>query len=652
MQQFASKIEFQEDFDFKNSQMLGQGTFGKVYKAKALKSLPQGYYALKIIETPNEQAYELAIQELNLYQVITYHQNVIKVHKVYTWIEDMPAKKYILVFAMELAENSLKVDIDERRKAQLEFGDFMLIDIMNQCLKAFHYLAKNKHLFHRDIKPENILVTCRKPYTVKLADFGAGKENFNGQAMLNTLVGTPLFLSPKLYIAYTTNQPGKVKHDLEKSDIFSLGITFLQMILLLSDKDLSKLNDPIIYEEKTGNAIDTSDDPIKKKECQGWKKLQTQINRIQNPQIKACIQGMTEFSERNRFTWLQALKALNPDYEDDEKDQSVHPAQINDEQTKAIKLYSNQNTILRYLGTINDLSNHKKIISAGSQILAYSNEGIRLISLNGVSECIFTQNVSFLSYLQKLNICVGITQSGEIFGVNLKTKTFNCEKIINFQYDKITVMKYMRNDLCILGSEIGEIMILAFDTQPPSIIKKYKDIDRSVVDLIYDDENKQIISSHENLIIYGKYLAYEQSAKFQNDSQIHNLQLISSEYFAGICKNLPQIPIFHIKDGNITIVQKCQINGNNVPLALTLSDNYLVWVCEKYIGSIQISTQLNQLKENKGNELMVNTSKPAKLMCFLQIDKMIIASDGLQLHKYLIGKKSSDKTVCQNCEIF
>lgn len=29
--------------------------------------------------------------------------------------------------------------------------------------------------------------------------------------MLNTLVGTPLFLSPKLNVAYNTNQPGKVK---------------------------------------------------------------------------------------------------------------------------------------------------------------------------------------------------------------------------------------------------------------------------------------------------------------------------------------------------------------------------------------------------------------------------------------------------------
>ncbi|CAD8132889.1 unnamed protein product [Paramecium octaurelia] len=649
MQQFPTQVEFQEDFDFKNSSLLGQGTFGKVYRAKALKSLPPGNYALKIIETTSEQAYELAIQELNLYQVITYHQNVIKVYKVYSWMEE---KKYVLVFAMELAHNSLKADIEERRKASQEFGDVMLIDIMNQCLKAFYYLAKNKHLFHRDIKPENILVTNRNPYTVKLADFGAGKENFNGQTMLNTLVGTPLFLSPKLYVAYSTNQPGKVKHDLEKSDVFSLGITFLQMILLLSDKDLQKLNDPIIYEEKTGNAIDISDDVLKKKDCQGWKKLQFHISNIKNPQIKACIQGMTEFSERNRFTWLKALKALNPEYEDDEKDQSVYPAQIRDEQIKAIQFYSSQTITLRYLGSVNDLSNHKKIIPADSQILAYSNEGVRLISLQGVSECIFTQNVSFLSFIPPLSICVGITQSGDIFGVNVKSKTFYCEKIKNFQHDKITVMKYMRKDLCILGSQSGEIMILAFDTQPPCVIKKYKDVDRSVVDMIYDDENKQIISSHENFMIYGKQLVYEQSAKYQYDSQIDNLQLISSERFAGLSKNLSQIPIFHIKDGNMSILHKYQINGNNIPLALTLSDSYLVWVCEKYIGSIQISAKLGQQKEDNNDQLMVNASKPAKLMCFLQIDKTIIASDGLKLHKYQVGKKQQDKTVCQSCQIF
>lgn len=59
-----------------------------------------------------------------------------------------------------------------------------------------------------------------------------------------------------------------------------------------------KLNDPLIYDDKTGDPIDCSDDPAKLKECPGWIKLQNQVNNIQNQSIKACIFGMTHFSER------------------------------------------------------------------------------------------------------------------------------------------------------------------------------------------------------------------------------------------------------------------------------------------------------------------------------------------------------------------
>ncbi|CAD8056643.1 unnamed protein product [Paramecium sonneborni] len=645
MLSFSTKIEFQEDFDFKNSVLLGQGTFGKVFKAKALKSLPQGFYALKIIETQNQQAFELAIQELKLYSAIMHHQNVIKVYKVYYWKDEMPFRKFVLVFAMELAINSLRQDIEDRRKNSKEYGDLLIIDIMNQCLRTFHYLAKNKHLFHRDIKPENILVTNQSPFTIKLADFGAGKENFHGQANLNTLVGTPLFLSPKLYFAYSMNQTGKVKHDLEKSDIFSLGITFLQMILLLNDGDLSKLNDPIIYDDKTGDSIDTSEEFELRKDCQGWKKLQNHITNIKNPQIKACIYGMTEFSEKNRFSWFQALTTLNPDFKDDEKLQIQKQIQF-DEQKKQqfIQTYSNENTALKFLGTLNDDSYHNRILSAGDQILSYSNEGVRLISIDGTVEWIFNQHVNFLSYLPSLNICVGITGSGEILGINLKNKSSVCEQITHFQYDTITVMKFMRKDLCIIGTKYGEIMILAFDTQPPGVIKKYKEIDRQVLDLIYDDEIKNIISTHQNCAILCKYLASEQSAKYIYETQLTNLTLISSEYFTGIGKDVVEIPIFQIKDGVLNLIQIYQIHNKTIPLALSISDNYLVWVSQKFIGSILVNGDLSKLNDEKDKELIVNASKPAHLLTTIQNGKVIVASDGIKLHLYQI--------VSQNCEIF
>ena len=53
-------------------------------------------------------------------------------------------------------------------------------------------------------------------------------------SMRNTLVGTPIFLSPVLWVAFMNNTKG-VKHNLEKSDVFSLGLSFLQIVLLLSD---------------------------------------------------------------------------------------------------------------------------------------------------------------------------------------------------------------------------------------------------------------------------------------------------------------------------------------------------------------------------------------------------------------------------------
>lgn len=39
------------------------------------------------------------------------------------------------------------------------------------------------------------------------------------------------------------------------------------MILLLNDRDLSKLNDPIIYDDKTGEPIDTSEEFALRKDC-------------------------------------------------------------------------------------------------------------------------------------------------------------------------------------------------------------------------------------------------------------------------------------------------------------------------------------------------------------------------------------------------
>lgn len=47
----------------------------------------------------------------------------------------------------------------------------LVVHISTQLINALHYIH-SWFLCHRDIKCENILISCRNPMTVKLADFG------------------------------------------------------------------------------------------------------------------------------------------------------------------------------------------------------------------------------------------------------------------------------------------------------------------------------------------------------------------------------------------------------------------------------------------------------------------------------------------------
>ncbi|KAH9827206.1 Calcium/calmodulin-dependent protein kinase type 1G [Teratosphaeria destructans] len=75
---------------------------------------------------------------------------------------------------------------------------------------------------HRDIKPANILISCRTPLTVNLADFGLAKHDRNGPTDFKTFVGT------YAYAALETHTE-KRKPYTYAVDIFSLGIVALEL---------------------------------------------------------------------------------------------------------------------------------------------------------------------------------------------------------------------------------------------------------------------------------------------------------------------------------------------------------------------------------------------------------------------------------------
>ena len=94
-------------------------------------------------------------------------------------------------------------------------------DIMKKVLSAFAYAHKNK-IVHRDVKPSNILLT--KDDEVKVLDFGIAKliggAGFN-LTKTGTQVGTVYYMSPEQVKAKELDQ---------RSDIYSLGITFYELL--------------------------------------------------------------------------------------------------------------------------------------------------------------------------------------------------------------------------------------------------------------------------------------------------------------------------------------------------------------------------------------------------------------------------------------
>ena len=102
-----------------------------------------------------------------------------------------------------------------------EFGPFsepLLRRYLGDIVCGLAYLH-DKHLIHRDIKPSNLLLDKG---IVKLADFGCSKisEKNEGSSNQGTLIGTTIYMSPEVMAE---------KHYGRKSDIWSLGVTMVEM---------------------------------------------------------------------------------------------------------------------------------------------------------------------------------------------------------------------------------------------------------------------------------------------------------------------------------------------------------------------------------------------------------------------------------------
>ncbi len=199
--------------NYKIISILGEGGMGTVYLAEhnsfdrkvAVKAIhPHLAKNEEIRKRFNNEAATMArLQHPNIVSLFDYYSDEEGLYLIMEFVEGVELETYL---------RNLGYPLDEHVTAAF----------MKQLLNAFSH-AHDKGVVHRDIKPANILIA--HDGTIKVLDFGIAKivdgEGNHNLTKTGTQIGTVFYMSPE-------QVQGK-KVDL-RSDIYSLGVTFYQML--------------------------------------------------------------------------------------------------------------------------------------------------------------------------------------------------------------------------------------------------------------------------------------------------------------------------------------------------------------------------------------------------------------------------------------
>ena len=205
MYDFISSKGIDPETEFDLIELVGQGNYGRVYKAMHKKT--GKIYSAKIayIEKTNEvESFKKEINILsqcNNQYIVHYFGSYIKGHQIWIILEFCDGGSLYELIKI------LPRNLNEEEIASL----------VCMILKGLIFLHENKKI-HRDVKTENILLT--HDGIAKLADFGVSTQLMHSFSKKITKIGTPFYMSPEVIL--------QNKYDY-KCDIWSLGITTIEM---------------------------------------------------------------------------------------------------------------------------------------------------------------------------------------------------------------------------------------------------------------------------------------------------------------------------------------------------------------------------------------------------------------------------------------
>jgi len=187
---------------------VGKGSYGKVYRAESRVDR-KTVVAFKVIRLDDgEQSISIDTQRELTSLRQCQHDHVVQYYGAYLcdnrlWI------------SMEFCLCSMHAVL---RHINQPFSEAQIAAVCSEALAGLRYLHSEQQIVHRDVKAGNILISAGGQ--IKLADFGVSARVSDTLTKRNTVIGTPMWMSPEMIEA------GQYDH---RTDIWSLGITAIEL---------------------------------------------------------------------------------------------------------------------------------------------------------------------------------------------------------------------------------------------------------------------------------------------------------------------------------------------------------------------------------------------------------------------------------------
>lgn len=216
------------------------------------------------------------------------HPNIIQVYDQGTY-ENRPWMAYEYIKGQTLFE---------KLEFLTQIPVYEACEIMCQLLDAVSYIHQNG-IIHRDIKPQNVFYLPNG--TIKLSDFGiAVDSNISETRTEEGIVGSVFYLAPEV----CSGKPATIQ-----SDIYSLGVTFFQLITgrlpyengHSIDIAIAHIKKPFPSVQKFNPEISKEIDKIIQKACKKNPKDRYKSAAEMLKAIKLSMENKDNFKEKRGF---------------------------------------------------------------------------------------------------------------------------------------------------------------------------------------------------------------------------------------------------------------------------------------------------------------------------------------------------------------